>query len=243
MYTESSYIYIYIIILCTCKIVMCTYMDNYLIKRLMLRSHDRCEVGSWNHRIALKFDRRLRCACEISERLDDAKSRGFQSSRDLTMRHLFGYWDGAQMSTDRYMGNGGDLLPDRFEVIIQNNPLSHSRPSDWRLKCQPALKVDMSLSCNAAESHAHRSWAHRWQNLTMAHDSMSYLITSQDSKFTRKMADLGYVIFLVSVSSKGTRLMGYKLVVARYMSGKLFTVVPNRPLCRHAMTPSGDYRS
>ena len=39
-----------------------------------------------------------RCACQISKRFDYLKnqSRGFEISRDLTIRRLFGYWDGAQ---------------------------------------------------------------------------------------------------------------------------------------------------
>ena len=38
-----------------------------------------------------------RCACQISKRYDNLKykSRGFETSRDLTKRRLFGYWDGA----------------------------------------------------------------------------------------------------------------------------------------------------
>ena len=68
------------------------------------------------------------------------------------------------------------------------------------------------------------------------------------------MAGLGYLVYLVNTSSKGARLIGSKLVVARYTSGELFTVVPNCPCrnpCRtpaapcikHATTPSGNYRS
>ena len=39
-----------------------------------------------------------RCACQISKRYDNLKyqSHGFETSRDLTIRRLFGYWDGAQ---------------------------------------------------------------------------------------------------------------------------------------------------
>ena len=38
-----------------------------------------------------------RCACQISKWCDNLKyqSRGFETSRDLTKRRLFGYWDGA----------------------------------------------------------------------------------------------------------------------------------------------------
>ena len=39
-----------------------------------------------------------RCTCQISKRCDNLKyqSRGFETSRDLTKRRYFGYWDGAQ---------------------------------------------------------------------------------------------------------------------------------------------------
>ena len=42
-----------------------------------------------------------RCACQISKRYDNLKyqSRGFETLRDLTERRLFGYWDGAQVSS------------------------------------------------------------------------------------------------------------------------------------------------
>ena len=40
-----------------------------------------------------------RCACQISKRYNNLKyqSRGFETSRDLTKRRLFVYWDGAQL--------------------------------------------------------------------------------------------------------------------------------------------------
>ena len=42
-----------------------------------------------------------RCACQISKRYDNLKyqSPGFETSRDLTIRRLFGYWDGALDAT------------------------------------------------------------------------------------------------------------------------------------------------
>ena len=42
---------------------------------------------------------------------------------------------------------------------------------------------------------------------------------------------LGYAVYLVSASSKGARIKGSKLVVFRYTSGELSTVVLNRLLC------------
>ena len=42
-----------------------------------------------------------RCACHISKRCDDLiyQSRGFETSRDLTIRRLIRYWNGAQLTT------------------------------------------------------------------------------------------------------------------------------------------------
>ena len=42
-----------------------------------------------------------RCACQISKRYDNLKyqSRGCETLRDLTKRRLFGYWDGARVTT------------------------------------------------------------------------------------------------------------------------------------------------
>ena len=41
-----------------------------------------------------------RCACQIAKRYNNLKyqSRDFETSRDLMIRLLFGYWDGAQDS-------------------------------------------------------------------------------------------------------------------------------------------------
>ena len=41
-----------------------------------------------------------RSACQISKRCDDLnfQSRGFETSRDLTIRRLIGYWNGAQVT-------------------------------------------------------------------------------------------------------------------------------------------------
>ena len=61
--------------------------------------------------------------------------------------------------------------------------------------------------------------------------SMSSSVTSLDSNFTQQIANLGYIIYLVSTSCKDARLIRSKLVVVQYTSGELFTVVPNRLLC------------
>ena len=58
------------------------------------------------------------------------------------------------------------------------------------------------------------------------------------------MAGLGYVVYLVSASTKGARLIGSRMVVVRYTSRGLFTVVPSHLLCSptyvpHRYTPQG----
>ena len=82
-------------------------LSQYPKRRLSVRSHkvskpldlylelsDRSE--SWQ---ALR-QQCCQCACQISKRYDNLKyqSRGFETLRDLTKRHLFKYWDGAQNS-------------------------------------------------------------------------------------------------------------------------------------------------
>ena len=79
--------------------------SQYPIRRLSVRSRkvskprdlylelsDRSEI--WQ---ALR-QHGCRCACQISKRCNSLKyqSRDFETSRDLTKRRLFVYWDGAQ---------------------------------------------------------------------------------------------------------------------------------------------------
>ena len=65
----------------------------------------------------------------------------------------------------------------------------------------------------------HLQWVPRWQNLTMAH--WQHVIFSDESRFQLYLVDgrFGYVDYLVSISSKGARFIGYKLLVVRYTSG------------------------
>ena len=62
------------------------------LRDLHLELADRSEI--WQ---ALRLQC-CRCACQISKRYGNLKyqSRGFETSRDLTIRRLFGYWDGVQ---------------------------------------------------------------------------------------------------------------------------------------------------
>ena len=80
---------------------------QYPKRRLIIRS---CEVSKQRDLYLELSDRSeiwqahrqhcCRCACQISKWYDNLKyqSRGFETSRDLTIRRLFGYWDGALVS-------------------------------------------------------------------------------------------------------------------------------------------------
>ena len=66
-----------------------------------------------------------RCACQISKRYANSKyqSRGFDTSRDLTIRRLFGYWDGAQMSWRHHATNHiGSKSPESYPKVTWNMP-------------------------------------------------------------------------------------------------------------------------
>ena len=80
---------------------------------LFLEVSDRSEI--WQaHR-----QQCCRCACQISKRYDNLKcqSRDFETSRDLTIRRLFGYWDGAQ---DIYNRHSNSSPPKRITEIRLN---------------------------------------------------------------------------------------------------------------------------
>ena len=77
---------------------------QYPVRRLIVRSR---EVSKpWDFYLKL-FDRSeiwqaprqhcCRCACQISKRCDNSnyQSRSFETSRDLMIRRLIGYWNGA----------------------------------------------------------------------------------------------------------------------------------------------------
>ena len=121
----------------------------------------------------------------------------------------------------------GDSLKNLYgmmsgRTIIHNQLLSHGNHAHLPTR-KPLLTADHRL--------LHLEWAQRWQNLTMVH--WQYVIFGDESTFTRYMAGLEYIVYLVSASSKGTRLIVSKLVV-RYTSGERFTksplVLPNRNL-------------
>ena len=75
------------------------------IRRLIIRSREVSKPRDWQFKLSDRFEiwqahrqRCCRCACQISKLLDKSKykSRGFETSRDLMIRRLIGYWNGAQ---------------------------------------------------------------------------------------------------------------------------------------------------
>ena len=82
------------------------------IRCLTVRSREVSKPRDWYFRLSYRFEiwqtHRQQCcrsACQISERSDNSKckSRGFETSRDLTIRRPFGYWNGVQdTSSDRF---------------------------------------------------------------------------------------------------------------------------------------------
>ena len=82
--------------------------SQYPKRRLFVRSRKVTKPRDWYFKLSYRFEiwqaHRQQCcrsACQISERSDNSKykSRGFDNLQDLTERRLFGYWDGAQVSS------------------------------------------------------------------------------------------------------------------------------------------------
>ena len=103
------------------------------------------------------------------------------------------------------------------------------------VSCYPVVTVPIDphgnscwLPTTAVSAWSGRGGGRTWQ---WSIGSMSSSVTSPDFNFTRQMAGLGYVVFLVSTSCKGARLIRSRLMVVRYTSGELLTVVPNRLFC------------
>ena len=79
--------------------------SQYPIRRLIVRSREVLKPRDWYFKLSNRFEiwqaHRQQCcrsACQISKRSDNSKykSRGFETSRDHTIRRIFGHWDGAQ---------------------------------------------------------------------------------------------------------------------------------------------------
>ena len=78
---------------------------QYPIRHLIVRSREVSKPQDWLFKLSHRFDiwqaprqQSYRGACQISERSDNSKykSHGFETLRDLTIRRLIGYWNGAQ---------------------------------------------------------------------------------------------------------------------------------------------------
>ena len=76
---------------------------QYPIRRVIVRSRKVSKPRDWQFKLSHRFEiwqaNRQQCcrgACKISERADNSKykSRGFETSRGLTIRRLIGYWNG-----------------------------------------------------------------------------------------------------------------------------------------------------
>ena len=85
---------------------------QYLIRRLIVRSHEDRKPQDWQFKLSHRFEIRqalgqqcCRDACQILERSDNSKYKScvFETSRDLTIRHLVGYWDRALASVSEWL--------------------------------------------------------------------------------------------------------------------------------------------
>ena len=77
---------------------------QYPIRRFIVRSRGVSKPRDWWIKLSRRFEiwqvlwQPCCCgACQVSERSDNSKykSRGFETLRDLTVRRLVGYWNGA----------------------------------------------------------------------------------------------------------------------------------------------------
>ena len=99
---------------------VCTTVDCYTVlvwapsqypkRRLIIRSREVSKPRDWyfelSYRLEIWHAHRQQCcrsACHISDN-SKYKSRSFETSRDLTIRRLFGYWDGALVALGLSVG-------------------------------------------------------------------------------------------------------------------------------------------
>ena len=85
-----------------------------------------------------------RCACQISKLYDNLKyqSRGFETSRDLTKRRLFGYWDGAQL-----VHNGYNLYG---HVVLFGCRCTGRNVTMWILVCRAVHLQGKTENCRSS---------------------------------------------------------------------------------------------
>ena len=129
--------------------------SQYPKRRLIVRSREFSKPRDWYFKLAYRFEiwqaHRQQCcrsACQISERSENSKfiSRGFETSRDLTIRRLFGYWDGAlnpierlwddirrQLNTLRPRKNGRHFADISFKMQFSEWKLLTLRDTDLEI--------------------------------------------------------------------------------------------------------------
>ena len=146
------------VVICIIKLITVRAPSQYPIIRLIVRSRkvskprdlylelsDRSEI--WQAR----RQHCCRCACQISKRYGNLKyqSRGFETSWDLTIRRLFGYWDGSLMAFS---------LPCQpiISVDIWKNMGGHLGMST--IQQFTVLVISMSSTRSAMSKYANESW-------------------------------------------------------------------------------------
>ena len=96
---------------------------QYLIRRLLVRSREVSKSRDWQFKSWHRFEiwqvpRQpcCRCAFQMSERSENCKykTRGFWSSRDLTIRRLIGYWNGVLFILSRPEQSGCHFVDKTF---------------------------------------------------------------------------------------------------------------------------------
>ena len=136
--SHEIYIYIYIYNMHICDLRLFIEDPNIYFT---VPAYEDLKPRDWYFKLSYRFEiwqaHRQQCcrsACQISEWSDNSeyKSRGFETSRDLTIRRLFGYWDGAQVSR---AGTGLVITSHRYCYYIC---FWHSRP----LRAQWAHQTD-----------------------------------------------------------------------------------------------------
>ena len=98
--------------------------SQYPKRRLIVRSREVSKPRDWYFKLSCRFEiwqvhrqQCCRCASQISERSNNSKynSRCFETSRDLMLRRLFGFWDGALGQWPR------SLIFDKTAVCINSS--------------------------------------------------------------------------------------------------------------------------
>ena len=111
---------------------------QYPKRRLIVRSREVSKPRDWyfkSYRFEIWQAHRQQCcrsASQISERSDYSKykSRGFETSRDLTIRRLFGYWDGAQAGSGLLHARRKFCCGAKFPLLPVNAHVNVAQCSD-----------------------------------------------------------------------------------------------------------------